>query len=751
MPKNESLKINKAYAEKYDKWRQKEELQKLKDKYGDDLETDSDSSSSETEDEDAEALTDKLEKEWLSTLVALKRKDPKIYQKDFKFYHESENEDEESSDSDKKKKKSKKEKPLYLKDYERKVLLEKGGILNDSDEEEEEKEREMENEAVKNPNYFEEQEKIRQSFKATLETDTSDDEDILVERKKTMNEKEKEEKDYLEWQKGQKKSKVSQAGIEIDSMQDLWQNPNLDEGEKFIHGYILNKGYLDKEKNRVPTYEEVVDDGEGFSEEEDILEKQEKFEKKYNFRFEEPDADVIKSFPRKVEDSVRQKDTKRAHKRQETKDRKTMEKEQKKEELKQLKNLKRQEIIAKIEKLKEITGNKTIGFNEDDLEDDFDPKKHDEMMKRYFDEDYYKAGAEEVKPEVEDDEDDVLQIENWDNWQGLADEADNSEENRGDWEEGDAEPHIDDPDFIMDADYDPTKVREKKKRKKSKFAEAVEASKPVFNPNEKTFEEYFDEYYKLDYEDIIGDIPCRFKYRKVQPNDFGLSVDEILKCRDKELNAWASLKKTCQYRTEEEEQMDMRVYKSKTKNLRKKLNILTSLRENKEKEETSAKSDLSSLPQKERKRKKKNKQSADDQKKQKLDNNADDTTVNNADDNSVNNADDNSVNNANDAKNGKEVQLNISQNVTDGKKKKKKKKKNKKKMANVETVKNDNSVKTATITEVSQNSNMSQRKKKHKMFKKPNQILSDERLKAYGINPKKFKYMNLENFKHHDG
>ena len=84
----------------------------------------------------------------------------------------------------------------------------------------------------------------------------------------------------------------------------------------------------------------------------------------------------------------------------------------------------------------------------------------------------------------------------------------------------------------MDADYIPMEIQSSKSRKKkhkndSQFKRVVEQQKPLFDPQEKTFEQYFDEYYKLDYEDIVGGMPCRFKYRSVVPNDFGLSAEEV--------------------------------------------------------------------------------------------------------------------------------------------------------------------------------------------------------------------------------
>ena len=561
---NVAFNTNNEYAERYNTWRQKERLQTLKDRYGDiDINEDDaeDESSDEEEDEDAEGLTPQIEKDFFVTLATLKRKDPSVYDGKTQFFQDK----PESSQEKKTKEKSKK---VTLADIERKVILEKGGKFDEIDEKDEDDQEPA--------NYNEEMKNIKDSFKEAFKNDSDDDEEetFLTKRKKTSEEKVKEEEDYKEWLAGQKDD-LSDENVEkeMSSLRDFWNNEKISADEKFLKDFILNKRYLENENDDyVPSYDEIVHDSdEDLSEDERNIKKQEEFEHKYNFRFEEPDEEFIKRYPRTIKDSLRRQDDKRKKKRKEVEERKKQEKDQKMNEIKMLKNLKKKEIMDKLQKLKQITGNQDMELDEEDIEGDFDPQKYDKKMAEIFNNYDDDCVADEEKPtfsDLEEEFDDNYgdDFEDWDNWTGAG----GSNNGEVEHEDDKLEPHCEDENFNMDCDYQQEIVESTKKRKgrrKSKFSQALEKSsdKPTFDPSDKTFTEYIDEYYKLDCEDLIGDLPCRFKYRSVQANDFGLSVEEVLGAEDRELNAWASLRKTCQYRNEEEERKDFHVYRNKVR------------------------------------------------------------------------------------------------------------------------------------------------------------------------------------------
>uniref|UniRef100_A0A8C2F1R6 Protein KRI1 homolog n=1 Tax=Cyprinus carpio TaxID=7962 RepID=A0A8C2F1R6_CYPCA len=608
-----NLKINTKFAEKYEKYRQKEELQRLKDRYGDRDDEDSPDSSNSDSDESEVELDPKLDRDFYRTLSLLKKKDPKIYQKDARFYTE---ETSASGSDDQPSTSKKSEKPMFLKDYERKVILERGGKYDDDEKDEddsddEEVSRKMQKRAA-SPTYIQEQKELQESFRKFVQDSDDEDSDgdrqLLTRRTKTQEEKDSEEADYVEWLKGQAELEGEEEVKDMKYLRDYWNNPELDERESFLRDYMLNKGYLEEDEDRIPTYNELMQDDVDDSEEEgeSFLHKQEDFERHYNFRFEEPDAGKIKTYPRNIATSVRSKDDRRKRKREEVKERKKKEKEQKQQQLKELKNLKRAEIMDKLKKLQELTGNEKLAFNDVDLEGDFDPQQHDQLMQKFFGDEYYGENEEE-KPQFDDD-DDLAENWNWDTWVGNEENEDEYGDEEDYAAEEDYAPGCEDPDFIMDADYDPSqqpiskKKRKKekqekkkktkedaplmgKKRKKSHFAEIITKNKPVFDPKEKTFEQYLDEYYKLDYEDVIDDLPCRFRYREVVPNDFGLTTDEILKADESELNRWCSLRKTCMYRSEREELCDVKNFQIKARNNKKKEQVFVSLYNENEGEE----------------------------------------------------------------------------------------------------------------------------------------------------------------------
>ncbi|KAI5718592.1 hypothetical protein M8J77_023608 [Diaphorina citri] len=573
------------------------------------------SSSSEEEDEYGKELTLDVEKKFLKTLQSLKTKDPSIYDAQVKFFDTPE-ESKEEVEEPKENKKKKKAKPFLLSDYD-KLLVKSGG--------------EIKEEADVLPSYNQEQEEIKSNLKkALLDSDDSDDENssLLTLKPKTTKSEDKapsdEETEIHEWLMGNKeKVKNKEIEKELKPLHDIWTNPELDDGESFLRDYILKKRYIDESQTEAASPSASEADSDEFDS------KQEEFEHKYNFRFEEPDQEFIKRYPRTMENSMRRRESKRKLQRELAKKNREEKLEKKKAEMKKMKREKREEILAHLNSLQNITGNKTMAFKEDMLNGEFNPDEHDKIMESLFNEEFY-AGQDEEKPVFEDDDDDFDYPDpDEENAEGDEDyyQNENYNEDGGDYNEdegdynkgqgdyngdhgdndqnGGGETEYDGQEFdangelITDCDYDPSKrtaasgrklsrsklKRLKRKEKlgqgadqqKSLFAQAVAKPKPKFNPKDETFMKYVDEYYGLEFEDLIGDLPCRFKYKRVVPNSFGLTIDEILAADDKDLNKWCAIKKIYSNRSEHVEKNEVKVYSQRARNEDLKRKLLPSL------------------------------------------------------------------------------------------------------------------------------------------------------------------------------
>lgn len=496
--------------------------------------SDSSSDDSDTSSDDDELVNPTFNEAFYKTLATLKRKDPSIYTgNNVNFFHALDSEPKPIGGE-------KSKKALTVKDYERKILLEKGGIYDEEVDENDGRRR------PQSPSYVEEQENLKNEFRKVLQQDSDDEQlsgGILTKRVQTKQEQATDEADYAKWLAGESSKIAEEKAESLKPLKEYWSNPRLAKDEAFLRDYILSDGYAKRDDDQVPTYDEIVgqDDHpiDDVSADEAELEKQAEFEQKYNFRFEEPDCEFIKRYPRTIDHSVRQTDTRRKEKRTEVKERKAMEKEQKMKELEIITAVRKKEIEEKLAKLRQVSGEDEFPFDDIDLEGDFDPDEYDRKMEKVFNNEYYQIDEGEEKPEVPSDIED-LKVDDWDNFDpkelGTADGG-------GDDDAG-APAHCEDDDFNMDCDYVPsaldkkkslqeelienTRDRRKRRKRESKFITMLKRDKPAFDPaDEKTYGEYLDEYYSLDYEDVIGDVPCRFKYSETVPNDFGLTIEEV--------------------------------------------------------------------------------------------------------------------------------------------------------------------------------------------------------------------------------
>ncbi|UXI15750.1 major abundant protein [Sarcoptes scabiei] len=464
------------------------------------------------EEEDSESVLeeDPFDDDFFKVYGAIKNKDPEIYEKNKQFFVEK-NIDTCSSQL----KKKSPEKKMTLQEYHWKIVEEKNGITEDDIDD-------VRSDSVANdPGYYEELYNLRQNIKKKLNQNES-------------NVSDEDENDLFTLKPNRESDRTQKAP---KSVPKFWcDDEKLDDNEKFLKNYILQKQYCEDEATKMRenhlrnsvNYFKIYDDEDGIDENVErkieIVDDAENEIQIPRFHFEEPDAAIIKRYPRNISSlrnaSLNEEKTKRA----DTRARKRLEKQQ---ELKRLRKMKREEIEKKIKKLKSISNNERLDIEDLDLniiiddDNDFDSDKYDQKMRLLFGDDYYEQKDQnDQKPKF------------------------------------DFIPGIDD---VADEDLIPKNASKRKKDIKDR--------KDIMADDDIGF-----------FEDIInGQIATRFKYRMVEPNDFGLTDEEILFAEDKELNKWCSLKKMSQYRTKETEVYDRKVYGEKAKNLNLKKTIFKSL------------------------------------------------------------------------------------------------------------------------------------------------------------------------------
>ncbi|KAJ3356751.1 KRRI-Interacting protein 1 [Allomyces javanicus] len=548
---------------------------------------DEDDSDSEEEDENGELVTPDVDAQILKTLALIRKRDPAVYQADRQFFDEEELTKAQVEWKRKQEELKKRKKKVTLKDLERaQVLL---GITDVAAAEEDELN------AIKQSGgrtHVEEQAALKDAFKAAIadaDAADNDDEDLFTQRVKTDAELAAEEEEYRNFLL-ESMAAVGGEGYFAD-WHDRAGSTDMSENDKFLMEYILNRGWIDKDDKKAGAADLLggprdalhpVEAGIDLDADDELLDKQDGFEREYNFRFEEAaalDGDVaIKTFARDVPDSVRRKDDKRKRAREAKKERKDKERKQKEEELKRLKNLKRDEIMAKLREIAEITGNDQVGFDEVDLDAEFDPDQWDQKMQTVFNDEFYNQADDDVKPEWDDDIDisDLVGAEperapaplaapapHVDAEEAPAPAADKKKKKKKKRKHG-SDSDDDDVIYVPDADamdVDPAPAAPvSSKAKAAADAHAAEQAKAKA--------EQLDELYKLDYEDIVGGIPVRFHYRQVRPANYGLDVEDILEADETELNQYVSLKKLAPYRPPEKEERDLKKIMSNKQRLR---------------------------------------------------------------------------------------------------------------------------------------------------------------------------------------
>ena len=512
------LKVNEGYARRFEYNKRRVEREQLETKYGhpdvtlskgDDSQADSVSESSsddESEDEDGEFATEALDTEIAATLKAIREKDPRVFDPTAKFYTEFDDGGAASGKAEKG------EKPMFLRDYHRKNLLDSA---NDTGEHEEQPPRKS---------YTQKQEELKRDLVKSMH-DAAD--------KDNSNASDAED-DFL------KPTKLPTPETNLPPVPDV-ETADKDP-ETFLSNYLASRAWIPTSTSRFAHLESDDDEADRRAEE---------FEQAYNMRFEDPNTSNQKlmSYSRDVVDekSVRREEKNaRQRAREREKQKKEEEKKQRLEERKRLKKLKMEELEEKIAKIRENAGirGKDVRIEEwvDLLEADFDDNQWDEEMLKQFGDQYYK------------EEEDVEQVD------GGMKRAPKKPKWKDDLGISDLIPDFDDkesPDFDLLNSTEDNQDEETIARAGGKTTKAARSqAKASSRRDRRILEALADQQLDFPTTSKKGTAFTSFRYREVSPTSFGLTPLDILAADDAQLNQFVGLKKLAPFRDEERKKKD---------------------------------------------------------------------------------------------------------------------------------------------------------------------------------------------------
>ncbi|OKL60520.1 hypothetical protein UA08_04204 [Talaromyces atroroseus] len=521
------FKINEEYARRFEYNKKREEKQQLEAKLGksstrkqanakEESDEEEDSSDDEEEDEDGELATEALDSEIFATLNAIRSHDPRVYDKDAKFYSEV-TETELSAPKDKQ------EKPMYLRDYHRQNLLN-----GDADESED---------APKT--FVQQQEDLKKSVIGEInaaENDQSSDEDedgdFLVAKSRPVD------------NNGITASKTP-AEVHLDV-----ENADKDP-ETFLSNFLTSRAWIPpKSSTQFQPFE---------SDDEDEEQKAEEFEEAYNFRFEDPSKmnEKIMTHARDTANdfSVRREETSsRKKKRDAEREKKEEARRERENQKNRLRRLKMEEFEEKVEKIKQAAGLKAASITEEEwaqfLDDNWDDEKWEKEMAKRFGEEYYaeddidlNAGEDDGKKKKRPKKP------TWDDDIDIKDLVPDFDD--------EAEPGVSVTDDEEGEDEDAGNGPAKKKSRTQEKHDQKRAARKERRRIEAAVERNLD----LDPTLLPGATKknaSHFRYRETSPQSFGLTPRDILMADDAQLNQFVGLKKLAAFRDPERKRRDLK-------------------------------------------------------------------------------------------------------------------------------------------------------------------------------------------------